>query len=106
MQLLKNVKSPEMWYSSSATIFCNASIPYSSAGSRLTLLLIQFPVNVPGKTVNDSSSTWTPATYKEDLDRVPEFQAYPSTAQHGQLGCEPVDETSFSFSLCHSQINR
>lgn len=36
---------------------------------------VQLPDNVPGNAACDGSSTWAPATYEGDLDRILDFWA-------------------------------
>lgn len=58
---------------------------------------VQFPLNVPEKTAEDGTSTRSPATYVDDLDRVPGSWlliglAWPCHCGH--LGSKPVEKST------------
>lgn len=46
----------------------------------MVTLPVQLPTNMPGRAVEDSSTTWAPASHRGDTDGVPGSRLKPGTA--------------------------
>lgn len=95
------------------TVGHSAKLPLAMLASHIRvqfkswlLLLIQFPVNVPGKAAEDGLANWAPATLVGVLDGVPRSWLWPGSAPASTKICrmkQRMDEDLFVH--CVFQIN-